>query len=266
MPASDFETDLTLLTDAARAAGEIALGYWRKGPDAWDKGDGAGPVSEADLAVNAMLEAELRGARPDYGWLSEESVDDPARLEAGRVFIVDPIDGTRAFLAEDGSFAHALSVVENGEVVAGVVHLPVVGLTYAATRDGAALLNGAPIRPSRRAEIDGSTVLTSKLSDDPGHWRQGQRPDYRRSLRPSLAWRLCLVAEGRFDATISLRPAWEWDTAAASLISERAGAICTDQRGERLRFNNAIPQSRGLVVANPALHAAFLGQLRDWPI
>ena len=265
MPVSDFSQDLRLLTEAANAAGEIALKYWRRKPEAWDKGDGAGPVSEADLAVNDMLAAELRAARPDYGWLSEESADDPARLDAEAVFIVDPIDGTRAFLNDEGSFAHALAVVRGGEVVAGVVHLPVLGLTYAATRDGAATLNGAPLTPGTRTEALGATVLTSKLSDDASHWKAGA-PPYRREFRPSLAWRLCLVAEGRFDATLSLRPAWEWDIAAASLIADRAGVRSTDRLGQELRFNNAIPQSNGLLVANPTLHAAFLDELRPWPL
>ncbi|MBN2740464.1 MAG: 3'(2'),5'-bisphosphate nucleotidase CysQ [Rhodobacteraceae bacterium] len=257
-------TDLTLLCEAAEEAGKIALHYWQKDPKAWDKEDGAGPVSEADLAVNTMLEQNLRAARPDYGWLSEESVDDPARVDAEQAFIIDPIDGTRAFLHGDGGFAHALAVAQAGRIVAGVVHLPALGLTYSATIDGPALLNGAPITSGNRAEIEGAEVLTSKLSDNPSQWKRGV-PGYKRHFRSSLAWRMCLVAEGKFDATISLRPAWEWDTAAASLIAERAGVVSTDRQGKALRFNAPIPQSNGLVVANPALHASFLNELSVWP-
>jgi len=258
------ETDLQLLREAAEEAGKIALRYWQNAPEAWDKGDGAGPVSEADLAVNTMLEDVLRSARPDYGWLSEESLDDPTRLDAEHCFIIDPIDGTRAFLAGDGGFAHALAVAKAGRVVAGVVHLPALGLTYSATVDGPAFLNGAPITPRNHAELSGADVLTSKLSDNPSQWKHGV-PNYKRSFRSSLAWRLCLVAEGRFDATISLRPAWEWDIAAASLIAQRASLSATDRQGNALRFNAPIPQSNGLVVANPALHAAFLNELAVWP-
>ncbi len=265
MPANDYQDDLDLLSEAAQAAGEVALTYWKHAPSSWEKAYGAGPVSVADLAVNDLLEARLRGARPDYGWLSEESVDDLARLKARRSFIIDPIDGTRAFLNDEGSFSHALAVVEDGRVIAGVVYLPVMNLNYTATADGPALLNGRPIHPSLTTGIEGSTVLTSRLSDDPRQWN-GAIPDYRRSFRPSLAYRLCLVAEGRFDATISLREAWEWDIAAASLIAERAGALATDRIGKSLHFNTSSAQMNGLVVAPPTLHAEYIRRIRPSPL
>lgn len=261
MPGNDHQADLALLTEAAQAAGTLALRYWRHGPQHWEKAGGAGPVSEADLAVNDLLAERLRGARPGYGWLSEESADDDARLRDERVFIVDPIDGTRAFLAGEAGFAHALAVVERGKVVAGVVHLPALEQTYTATATGVALLNGKPIRPAQTQHIEGSSLLTSKITDDPANWRTAL-PGYRRVFRPSLAWRLCLVAEGRFDATLSLRPVWEWDIAAASLIAERAGVLATDQRGAALGFNTPGAQMRGLVVAPPVLHAHYLKELR----
>lgn len=106
--------------------------------------------------------------------------------------------------------------------------------------------------------------MSSRLSDDPRQWRDGV-PDYRRSFRPSLAYRLCLVAEGRFDATISLRAAWEWDIAAASLIAECAGAVASDRAGGRLRFNTPTAQANGLVVAPGELHAEYIAALRSFP-
>lgn len=261
MPDSSYSDDLVLLEDVARAAGRLSMRYWKQAPKAWDKGGEAGPVSEADLAVNTLCEDRLRRARPDYGWLSEESADNVERLAAARVFIVDPIDGTRAFLSEDPGFGQALAVVEHGRVVAGVVHMPAHDLTYSAVLGGQALLNGAPITPTRATSTIGATVLTSKLSDDPSHWHDGV-PPYRRVFRPSLAWRLCLVAEGRYDATISFRKSWEWDVAAASLIAECAGAVVSDLSGAAFRFNRPECQEDGLVVAPAALHADFLRQIR----
>lgn len=249
--------------DAARAAGDIARSFWRKTPDAWEKPDGAGPVSEADMAVNAMLEHELRTARPDYGWLSEESIDDAARLVASRTFIIDPIDGTRAFLAGEGSFAHSLAIAQDGQVMAAVVYLPVPDLIYTATLTGQALLNGIAIAPSATINPEGASILTAAASADPSQWR-GPVPDYKRAFRPSLAWRLCLVAEGRFDATLSLRPAWEWDIAAGALIATRAGAAVTDRAAMPLYFNRPVPQSNGLIAAPTALHAALTSRIRTF--
>lgn len=260
MPAND----LILLEQAARAAGEIALRFWKRAPSSWDKGGGAGPVSEADLAVNDMLQAHLRAARPDYGWLSEETDDDPARLAARRCFIVDPLDGTRAFLAGEAAFAHALAVVEDGRPIAGVVHLPALGLTYAASAGRVATLNGKPIRVGARAQADGAQILTSGAVAEPHNWR-GPVPGFKRVFRPSLAWRFCLVAEGRFDAALSLRPAWEWDIAAGALIAECAGALATDRTGAAFRFNSAQPAENGLIVAPPRLHADLIARLQPWP-
>ena len=118
MPAP--EDDLALLERAARDAGQIALRYWRKHPKAWDKADDAGPVTEADLAVNDALHDLLMGARPEYGWLSEESEADPSRLDAGHCFIIDPIDGTRAFIDGQDHFAHSLAVAKGDRIVAAL--------------------------------------------------------------------------------------------------------------------------------------------------
>lgn len=243
------ESDLALLAEAAREAGRIALRYWRKRPDSWDKPNGAGPVTEADLAVNAMLQSELGAARPDYGWLSEESPDDAARLGRRRSFIVDPIDGTRAFLEGDESFAHSLAVAEAGRVIAAVVHLPAKDTLYAATLTGAATCNDRPIRASGRSDPSGATLLTSRPNLAPEHWREGRPPPFRREFRASLAWRLCLVAEGRFDAMLSLRPTWEWDIAAGDLIARRAGARVTDRAGEPIAYNAPEPRARGIIAA-----------------
>ena len=125
-------TDLSLLQDAAAEAGEIALSYFGRKPRIWDKDDNAGPVTEADLAVNEMLETALRKARPDYGWLSEETDDNEERLSTKRQFVIDPIDGTRAFIDGSHDWSHSLAVVEEGRVTAAVVHLPAKGRTYSA--------------------------------------------------------------------------------------------------------------------------------------
>lgn len=252
------ESDLDLLIRAARGAGQIALSYWRKSPTAWDKPGGAGPVTEADLAVHRHLEEVLRAARPGYGWLSEESPDDPARLKRRQVFVVDPIDGTRAFMAGETAFAQALAVIEDGQVTAGVVSLPAMGCLYAAAAGGPASLNGQALRVGTRAQPEGARLLTGKPALDPAHWQDGQPPGFQRAFRPSLAWRFCLVAEGAFDGVLSFRPAYEWDIAAGSLILAAAGGRASDASGGALVFNRPDPRARSLWGANPALHQALL--------
>jgi myo-inositol-1(or 4)-monophosphatase len=257
---ADLDSDLALLAQAATEAGRLARGYWGRALAVEEKEDGQGPVSEADLAVDALLRDRLTAARPAYGWLSEESADDPVRHMAARTFIVDPIDGTRSFLARERVWAHALAVVEAGRVVAGVVHLPMLKRTYAARLGGGATMNDAPIRAGRRASLTGAEVLTNAASLDPALWPGGV-PPVTRAFRPSLAYRLCLVAEGRYDAMLTLRPAWEWDVAAGALIATEAGATVTDRLGRAPAFNARHPATDGLVVAAPVLHAGLLARL-----
>ena len=252
MPAGD----LGLLLAAALEAGDIARRHWREDPQVWHKGE-HGPVSEADFEVDAFLRQTLTAARTDYGWLSEETPDEPDNRAARRVFVVDPIDGTRAFINGETTWAHSLAVVEDGVPVAGVVHLPAHGKTYAAERGAGATVNGEAIAASRRDGLDGASVLAARTVFEPAHWR-GTPPRVERAFRPSLAYRMCLVAEGRFDAMVTLRPTWEWDVAAGSLICTEAGAGVSTGRGAAPVFNNPDPRIDGLIAAGAGVHADLI--------
>jgi myo-inositol-1(or 4)-monophosphatase len=245
--------DLALLTHAARAAGEIAMRHWRNAPKSWEKGD-QGPVTEADIAVNDMLQLELRNARPGYGWLSEETPDDLSRRDHEFAFIIDPIDGTRAFLAGEQHFSHSLAVAQNGVVTAAVVYLPALDQLYTAAHDGPALRDGEPIGCSQKRLADDANILTTSANLLAQYWRAAP-PVFRRSFRASLAYRLCLVADGSFDGMITFRDTWEWDIAAGGLIAQRAGATVTDCHGAALRFNGATAQTPGILACAPALHS-----------
>ncbi|PUB11590.1 inositol monophosphatase family protein [Yoonia sediminilitoris] len=257
-------TDEALLVAAAREAGAIAMRYFKNNPDVTHKPGGAGPVTEADLAVNAMLAAELRAARPDYGWLSEESEDTDARLDTRRQLVVDPIDGTRAFIEGGKDWSHALGVVENGRVIAAAVYLPVRDLMFAASLGGGATANGVPIA-STQAGMNNATVLGTKPNFLPHHWQGGAVPPIKRAFRSSLAYRLCLVGQGRFDGMMTLRPSWEWDIAAGALIATEAGATVSDQHGNALQFNNQHPQVPGVMAAGAQLHRALIQRLEPQP-
>lgn len=253
------ESDARLLAEVVREAGALALVRADAPGAVRDKPGGGGPVSEADLAVDALLRDRLLSARPDYGWLSEETEDSAARLSATRVFIVDPIDGTRAYLAGQPTWAISAAVAEAGEIVAGIVHMPALGKTYAARRGGGATRNGRPIAPCERTQLEGADVLANANQLVPEFWPRGV-PHVQRHFRPSIAYRLCLVAEGRFDATLTFRPSWEWDVAAGDLIAREAGAIVTDGDGGPLAYNRADPRVAGIVAAPAALSAALLAR------
>ncbi|WP_238365159.1 3'(2'),5'-bisphosphate nucleotidase CysQ [Mesobacterium pallidum] len=254
------ETDLELLIRAARAAGQTVRDLLGQPLEIEEKDDGAGPVTQADLAANATLERVLRGARPDYGWLSEESPPDSERLSAPATFVVDPIDGTRSFIQGDTTWAHSLAVVRDGKPVAAAVYLPMRDRMFSAALGQGADLNGAALVPSVAHNPDGARVLAAKPALAAEHWK-GAPPELYRHYRPSLAYRLCLVAEGRFDAMLTLRPSWEWDIAAGTLICQEAGARVTDRTGAPLRFNNADPRTRGILAAAPGLHGPLLARL-----
>jgi myo-inositol-1(or 4)-monophosphatase len=250
------ETDLELILSAARAAGELALKIRARGLELTTKSDGT-PVTNADLEVDALLKSLLIGARPDYGWLSEETIDDPARLQRQRLFVVDPIDGTRAFLRDRPWWVVSIAVVEAGRPTAGVAHAPDTGETFQAVTGGGAFRNGAPIAPSGATRLEGCAMLgDAKLFAHP-IWSPPW-PPMRIESRNSIAYRLCLVACGDFDAAIAMSSKREWDLAAADLIASEAGCLVTTRSGRPLAYNRANATASSLVCASPALHPLIL--------
>lgn len=225
---TDAAEDLALLREAAREAGAIAMRYFCRSPQVWMKG-GTSPVSEADYAADKFLRETLLARRPDYGWLSEETADDPARLAARRTFVVDPIDGTRGFLEGGRTWCVSVAVVEKGRPLAGVLECPANGETYWATPGGGAFRNGGRIgvrRPGPSMEIAGPKPLMDLV---PAKWRERLR---RVAYIPSLAYRLAMIAGGTLDATFVKPDAHDWDIAAADLILREAGGDLLDQRGD----------------------------------
>ena len=251
--------DLTLLIDAARTAGDIARGYFNAAPEVWEKSGGQGPVTEADLHVNRQLEADLQAARPDYGWLSEETEDGDARQNADRVFIVDPIDGTRSFIEGNKDWAHSIAIAEKGIITAAAIYVPMRDRLYAAAFGEGATLNGAPIKATLDKPIDTATVLSAKPNLEPKYWAT-VAPPFKRTFRSSLAYRMALVGQGRFDGMLTLRPTWEWDVAAGALIVTEAGGSVSDQKGGPAIFNNPHPQINGMVAAG-GIHGTLIAAL-----
>jgi myo-inositol-1(or 4)-monophosphatase len=249
--------DLQLLEDAVRAAGDIARKFFGGDYKRWHK-DGGSPVTEADLAVDKYLRETLTAARPAYGWLSEETPDDPARLAAKTVFVVDPIDGTVAFLKNRPHFTICAGIVTDGIAVAGAVYNPIHDELFSARSGAGARRNDEPIHVSARDTLTGCAMLgdRTQLSLPPF-------PDMHIQNRNSVAYRLALVADGSADATVSQTAKCDWDLAAADIIVREAGGQVTDARGQPLRYNGPRPIQPSLVVAGPALHGKLIDLLRQ---
>jgi len=249
----DAGEDMDLLREAAHEAGAIALRYFGKDPQVWMKG-GTSPVSEADYAADAYLRETLLAARPDYGWLSEETADDAARLLARRTFVVDPIDGTRGFLQGLDTWCVSVAVVEGGRSIAGVLECPARGETYAALPGGGAFLNGSPVtvaKPRQQLHVAGPRPFIDQL---PAHWRE--RLD-RAAYIPSLAYRLAMVASGALDATFVKPNAHDWDIAAADLILREAGGHLVTREGNAPAYGGEVIRHGALAAGSGELFAAM---------
>lgn len=250
--------DLKLMVEAAVEAGQIARARRQGGLEVQSKAGGS-PVTDGDLVVNAFLTERLRQAQPDYGWLSEETADDPARLARARIFVVDPVDGTVAYIKGLPWWTVALAVVEHGEPVAAVVHAPDLDETYTAIRGRGAWLNGEAISASRTERLAGAAILADPALLGRPIWRHPW-PELRLERRNSIAYRLALVGAGVFDAAISLGPKWDWDVVAGSLIATEGGAFVSDHGGRPLHFNQPVPQQASLICATPDLYPLILDQ------
>jgi myo-inositol-1(or 4)-monophosphatase len=254
--------DAALLADTVREAGALALSLFRTELKNWTKG-ASSPVSEADIAVNELLEKHLRSATPDYGWLSEESVDDEQRLGKHLVWIVDPIDGTRGYLAGREDWCVSVALVEDASPVLAAVFVPASDEFFFAMRGQGATRNNVPIHATSGAELDFSRVagpkpLVQRLSPSSDeivlHPRIG-----------SLALRLCRVAEGRLDAAFAGGQSRDWDLAAANLIVQEADGNMTALSGDAILYNRREVTHGVLVAAGRDRHARIVEHFRNRP-
>ncbi len=246
-----YRAERDLLIEVTSAAAELALTYFRSDTKVWTK-EGNSPVTEADIAIDHLMRSELLGARKGYGYLSEESKDDGSRLRAPRTFIVDPIDGTRAFVAGATDWTIPIAVVENGRPIASVLFVPARREIYHAERGGGAFRNGKPIAVSRREQFDGATMAVSR------RFLQLAGADTRIRIKSvfhaSLAYRLARVADGRLDG-VAIKPnAQDWDLAAADLLVHEAGGRLTNLDQSPPRYDRSGTDHGPMVAGPPAIH------------
>jgi myo-inositol-1(or 4)-monophosphatase len=262
------EADLALIEEAVRDAGAIARKFYRGSYRKWDKGQGQ-PVTECDLAVDEFLSHRLRAARPEYGWLSEETEDEPEQRSAEQTFVVDPIDGTVAFLKGRPHFTICTAVVRRGRPHIAAIYNPITGECFTAVYHEGAKLNGKRICVSAREELEGCRSLGPKSSfeySSSATASSAPRPPWppmHIETRNSVAYRLALVACGSFDATVALSAKHDWDLAAGDLIVQEAGGCVTTHTGATMQYNGPDPVQPSLVSAGPALQPQLLNHVRN---
>ncbi|PKP95126.1 MAG: 3'(2'),5'-bisphosphate nucleotidase CysQ [Alphaproteobacteria bacterium HGW-Alphaproteobacteria-14] len=248
--------DSDRLLAIVREAGRIAHSRWPGAGHAlasWDKTPG-NPVSDADLAVDRFLKRELLQLLPSAAWLSEETADDKARTGSGLIWLVDPIDGTRDFVAGRSGWAVSVALVSAGRPLIGMLAAPARGEEWLAVAGQGATLNGAPIQASTRAQFAGARVPTVSLPKEDADLVAVEQPN-------SIALRIAMVADNRADLVATLRWGFEWDIAAATLIAREAGAQVSDAFGRPLDYNKHDPRDFGVLVCSPAIHAAAVERL-----
>ncbi|WEX08425.1 3'(2'),5'-bisphosphate nucleotidase CysQ [Chelativorans sp. AA-79] len=253
------EQDLSLIAEAARDAGRIAMRYFRQDPEVWWK-EGKSPVSKADLEVDRFLRETLLAMRPGYGWLSEETADNKDRLNAPRTFVVDPIDGTRAFIDGRSFWCVSIAVVEGGRAIAGVLDCPARGEFFSAFSGGGALRNGAPIavkRPGHEFSLAGPKNMMRALPPEV-YARVTPHP-----YVPSLAYRVALVASGGLDATFVKPASHDWDLAAADVILAEAGGSVVDDMLRRPHYAGPDPRRGALAAGSGRLLEIMAGVVAD---
>ncbi len=258
-PHPDDETLARHLTDVVAGAGELARTMAAAGVKAWTKGNNS-PVTEADLAVDRFLHQHLTALAPDYGWLSEETADDPARLAARRLWIVDPIDGTRGYMNGAPDWAVSVALVENGRPVLAALFAPLLDEMFLAARAAGATRNGAALAASSRTALEGA------LSAGPADALDTLARAAAITRMPrghSLALRLARVATGEVDIALSRADSHDWDLAAADLLVEEAGGRLTTLDAAPLLYNRAVPRHPALLCAGGALHQVALDAAND---
>jgi myo-inositol-1(or 4)-monophosphatase len=257
----DYSRELELAKMAARTAGEILRGYYRDRGFTVDQKGKDNPVTTADLAADRKLKELLREGFPDYGWLSEETADDGARLRCRRAWIVDPLDGTKEFIKGVPEFVVAIALAVDGVPVMGVSYNPIKDEMFEGIVGVGCHLNGAPVRVTATDALERATILASRSETSRGEWKAYEGKLIVRAVG-SVAYKLALVAAGQADATFTDSPKSEWDIAAGTALITAAGGTVTDIHGHEMRFNKPSVKVPGMIGSNGHLHLAIEGLLR----
>ncbi len=248
--------DILVRIQAALDAARLVFDRFTPGAVATEYKAGHDPVTEADRAIDKVLRENL--LRDGEGWLSEETADNSARLDKERVWIVDPLDGTREFVLGLPEFCVSIGFAEKGRPVAGGIYNPATQETFLGAIDSGVLYNGKPARPSQRTALDGALVLASRSEVRRGEWKQFETGPFKVQAMGSVAYKLALVSAGLADITFTLTPKNEWDVVAGAALVESAGGFVSTLERTSLKANRRNPLLSGLLASGPLMKDRLL--------
>lgn len=267
---NNLQLDLTLMEEAAKLAGTCIMHYFQPGAHIHAHANLKekclnNPLTQADLDADQLLRQKLLTNRPEYGWLSEETIDTSTRLSQQRVWVVDPIDGTKEFITGLPQFAVSIGLVDNGQPIAACVYNPASDELFSAVLHGGTRLNGKTINTSQNGTLQDASCLASRSETKRGEW-ETFKTILNITTMGSIAYKLALVASGRFDLTFTITPKNEWDFCAGTLLVQEAGGRVSHKDGQPCRFNQQNPRVRSVLASNGRLHTELLSLLKKTPL
>lgn len=249
------------IRDSIIKAGKIALKWFKNDPENWEKEDGS-LISKVDIEINNLLGRILKKSNPNFGWLSEESEDDKSRLEKEITFVVDPLDGTKAFLEGKKEFSISIALVKNGEPISGIVYSPSTKEIFESEKNKGSWKNKKRIYISKFNELNGCKMVAFKPMFSHPSWKSPW-PKMSIENRNSVAYRMALVASGEFDAMMALNSKNDWDIAAGDLLITEAGGYVSQHNAKKLKYNNVSTKKPSVIGSNKKIYDEIITRVKD---
>ena len=260
MPEFKSSSEHRQVKDSVIKAGVIALEWFKKDPEYWEKDDGS-LISKADIEINNLLNELLKKQNPNFGWLSEENEDDRSRLEKEITFVVDPLDGTKAFLEGKKEFSISVALVKDGKPISGIVYSPSTEEMFEAEKEKGSWKNKKRIRISNFKTLAGCKILAFKPMFSHPSWDE-KWPEMEVDNKNSIAYRMALVASGQFDAMMALNSKNDWDIAAGDLLITESGGFVTLHNKNQLHYNELSTKKPSIIGSNKTIHKEIIGRVK----
>ena len=250
-----------IIKDTILRAGDIALKWFRNDPENWEKEDGS-LISKVDIEINNLLMKILKKNNPSFGWLSEETEDDKSRLTNEVTYVVDPLDGTKAFLEGKKEFSISIALVKNGEPISGIVYSPSTKEIFESEKGKGSWKNNKQIKISKYKELSGCRMVAFKPMFSHPSWKKPW-PDMLIENKNSVAYRMALVASGEFDAMMALNSKNDWDIAAGDLLIREAGGIVSQHNNTKMKYNDLSTKKPSVIGSNLKIYNEIINRVKD---